>query len=419
MVENSSPIKLSIPYSFEPGFIEQIAEIKQVHEIYGKLPFDWIGGGRSAYTLHPVSTKDLLKSVQSAHRYGIHFNYLLNAAALYGLEHTRKGQMRIRRTLDSLVDSGIDAVTVSLPYLVTIIKKHYQSLAVRVGVFAQVDSAEKARAWEELGADVICLSAIACNRDFERLSAIRSAVRCDLQLIANATCTPQCAWENTHMHLLSQSSSKGVRNRGFVIDYCFVNCAMRRLRDRTSYIKSIWIRPEDLSIYKALGYFNFKLVERSSPSQLTFRRAKAYAEGKFDGNLWELIAPVALIKKEQGISWRQKLHMFSLSIRPQFVPVRSMLEMKNFAGQVIPHEFIKGKTPVYIDNSSLDGFLEQLPQKKCRQALCYKCGYCRRWAQEAVSIDKSWENRATELGNRLQQRFTDGSFWGKVSRDGK
>jgi collagenase-like PrtC family protease len=416
MTENSRSLQLSIPYSFEPGFIEQIGTIKQVREIYGKLPFDWIGGGRSAYTLRPASWNDLIKSIQSAHRSGIHFNYLLNAAALYGLEQTRKGQMRIRHTLDSLMDAGVDAVTVSLPYLLTIIKKHYPSLSVRIGVFAQIDTAEKALIWEALGADCICLSAIACNRDFERLSEIRSAVKCNLQLIANAACTPQCAWENTHMHLLSQSSAKGVQNRGFVIDYCFVNCTMRRLHDRAAYIKSIWIRPEDLPIYHQLGYFNFKLVERSSPVQLTFRRAKAYAEGKFDGNLWELIAPVAMIKKEQGISWRQRLHMFSLAIRPRIVPIHSILEIKRFAQQVIPHEFAKGIAPVYIDNRSLNGFLKHLPQKNCRQAICARCGYCREWAEKTVIIDKNWENRVTEMGNILQQRFTDSSFWGKVAR---
>jgi collagenase-like PrtC family protease len=412
MTTEQSPVRLSVGYSFEPGLIERLGEIPQVKEIYGKLPMDWIGGGRSSYTMRPVLRGVLPRAVTQAHRSGIAFNYLINAAALYGLEQTRAGQRKIRRLLDTIVEAGADAVTVSLPHLLAIVKKRYPGLRTRIGVFAQVDSAEKARQWEEMGADTICLSAIACNRDFERLGAIRQAVKCGLQLIVNASCTPQCAWENTHMHLLSQSSAKGAKNRGFLADYCFVSCSMRRLSDPVAYVKSIWIRPEDLRSYTAMGFTDFKIVERSSPADLIVKRAAAYAAGSFEGNLWELIAPVALIKKQQGIPWWQKARMLAMIIRPWYLPVSSMLGMKRFAEGVIPHEYSAGAAPVFIDNRALDGFLDSLPQQQCRKAACATCGYCDTWAKKAVRIDPAWHAKNYDQGRAITAGLADGSFWG-------
>ena len=418
MSMEQSSARLSVGYSFEPGLIERLAEIPQVKEIYGKLPFDWIGGGRSSYTMRPVLPGALSRAVSQAHHNGLTFNYLINAAALYGLEQTRRGQRKLRRTIDRLTETGVDAVTVSLPHLLSIVKKKYPGLRTRVGVFAQVDSAEKARQWEEMGAATICLSAIACNRDFERLAAIRSAVKCKLQLIVNASCTPQCAWENTHMHLLSQSSAKGTRNRGFLADYCFVSCSMRRFSGPVAYVKAVWVRPEDLQTYAGLGYTDFKIVERSSPADLIVKRAAAYAAGSFDGNLWELVAPVALIKKQQGIPWWQKARMLALIIRPWYLPVGSMLGMKRFAEGVIPHDFSPGSAPVFIDNRSLDGFLDSLPQQQCRRAACASCGYCKSWADKAVRVDSSLNEKFMGQGQLLMSGIADGSFWDRpVERD--
>lgn len=412
MTTGQSSVRLSVGYSFEPGLIERLSKIPQVKEIYGKLPMDWIGGGRSSYTMRPVLPGALSRAVTQAHGCGITFNYLVNAAALYGLEQTRKGQKRIRRALDHLSDIGVDAVTVSLPHLLSIIKKHNPGLRTRIGVFAQVDSAEKARQWEDLGADTICLSAIACNRDFERLAALRAAVKCGLQLIVNASCTPHCAWENTHMHLLSQSSAKGTRNRGFVVDYCFVSCSMRRLNDPVSYVKAVWIRPEDLGTYAAIGYSDFKVVERSSPADLTVKRAAAYAAGSFEGNFWELIAPVAVIKKQQGIPWFQTARMLALIARPWYLPIASMLRMKRFADGVIPHDFSPQSGPVYIDNRALDGFLDRLPQDQCRKGACAACGFCRQWSKKAVRVDASWNGKFKSDGQSIVTGLSDGTFWG-------
>jgi collagenase-like PrtC family protease len=404
-------MNLSVPYSFQPGLIAKLAAYPQVKDMYAKLPRDPVGGGRSSYTLRPAGFDTLVRSVKEAHHHGIEFNYLLNAAGLYGLEQTRIGQKKLRLFIDAIAGAGVDSVTVSLPYLLRIIKREHPELRVKVGVFALVDSPAKARQWEQMGADVLCISAIACNRDFDQLARIRSSVRCELVLIANASCMPQCAWEPTHMHLLTQSSRSGDRLGGFCFDYCFLQCSSARLREPVSYVRSVWIRPEDLGFYRELGYETFKLVERSCPEEMLLRRVAAYATGSFDGNLWELVAPIASIAKEQNAPFLQRLKMFVTFLRPDFMKLSSVFRFKRYAETVIPREFDRTSAPVYIDNRALDGFLEDVLRNNCRTGACDWCGVCQRWAAKAVSVNEEYARNAGSMAASLESDLVSGSLW--------
>ena len=224
-------MKLSVAHTFDPELIPRLSYIPSVKEMYGKLDGDVIGGGRSSYTLRPTARNSLAMAVSQAHAADMKYNYLLNGATLGGMEQTRAGQRSIRRLIDWVASQQVDAVTVASPYLLRLVKYLYPHLAVRVGVFALVDNAVKARGWEDLGADTLCISAISCNRDFDRLSTIRNATSCELQLIVNANCQINCPYELTHMNMLTNSSRTGDRLNGFCLDYCFLNCSARKLTD--------------------------------------------------------------------------------------------------------------------------------------------------------------------------------------------
>jgi len=407
-------MKLSVAYGFQPALLDRLSALPDVKEIYGCCGADFIGSGRSAYTIRPVPKSKLVDTIAKAHAKGIEFNYLLNTASLYGMEQTRSGQRTIRRTLDNLMDAHVDAVTVAVPLLLRIIKKHYPGLRVRVGAFALIDNATKAKLWQDSGADTLCLSAISCNRNFERLQSIRAAVTCELELIANASCLPGCIWEQTHMHLLSQSSTKNHALKGFCFDYCFVKCSRERLKDPVNYIRSIWIRPEDLIQYEKIGFHNFKIVERSCPSDLLIRRVEAYSNRRFDGNLWELIAPVAWVKREQKVSWQAYVRMVSLLVRPWLIKSGAILDMKKFSETVIPHEFSREMADVYIDNADLNGYLPGILNhtEKCNNKECDTCGYCMSWAKKVVTVRKTWQEKALAIACRLDDGVESGAHWG-------
>ncbi len=402
---------LSVAHTFERGIIPRLASVNHVKEIFGKIDNDPIGGGRSSFTMRHTSQNDLVTAVEEAHRHGLKYSYLINAAGLYGLEQTRGGQRAIRNHLEFLDEAGIDGVTVSLPYLCSLVKSQYPRWKVKVGAFAMVDSPMKARQWEDLGADEICLSSISCARNFPLLQSIRAAVLIKLQMIANASCLHSCVHEPTHMHLLSQSSGKRAKHGGFVLDYCFLNCSKARLSDPVNLIKAVWIRPEDLSRYEKLGIDSFKIVERSCPGDLLVKRAQAYSSRSFDGNLWELVGPVAQIKKQNGASRSQRLRMILTQLRPHLVNLESLIEMKRYAEAIVPHQFDVNSAHVFIDNRELDGFLESVSNADCVNHICASCRICESYTNKSVRINESWKKECLEMSKALNAGMYDGSHW--------
>lgn len=404
-------MKFSVAYSFAPGIISQLAQYQEVDEIFGKLDRDFIGGGRSTYTLRLITKKHLIEAVQEAGKYGIAFNYLLNGAHLEGQEQTRKGQYQIRKMLDFLSHIGVSRLTVASPYLLRLIKKQYPQFQVRISAFAIIDSPLKAKQWEDMGADTLCISAIACNRDFSLLKAIRTAVQCDLQLIVNASCLLNCSHELTHMNMLTQSSRSNDPLKGLCLDYCFLNCSQKRLQDQINYIRSTWIRPEDLSYYENLGYHHFKILERSCPGELLLKRVHAYATRNFAGNLYELIAPVAQLSKKNKASLSQRLRMIYIMFRPLKVKISSLLKMKKYAETVMDHDFSAQDSPVYIDNQELEGFIKGIMKRQCRILDCEKCGYCQDWAVRTVTINETYRTQILKLAHELDEASVASTHW--------
>jgi collagenase-like PrtC family protease len=404
-------MKLSVGYSFQPDLLRRLAAFPEVSEVYAQRGNEVTGGGRSGYTLPSVSKRRLAEAVAEAHRHGIAFNYLLNGASLGGIEQTRAGQRRIRATIEELQDMGVDALTVASPLLARIIHTRYPRFSIRASAFAMIDSPAKARQWEELGADTLCVSAIACNRDFRLLERIRKAVSCELQLIANATCLHRCAYEPTHMQLLGDSSRRGDPTGGFCLDYCLLHCSRKRLQDPLHYIRAAWIRPEDLHVYEQLGYAYFKILERSCPAGLLLKRVEAYVNRSFDGNLLELAGPVAQINRGTGASLGRRLRIALAMFRPHKVKIRTLLSVREYMNAIIPRRYERGAAGVYIDNRSLDGFLEGLRTHDCTAGPCEACGYCARVAAEVVEYDPHYRRRTLALADTLDEGLNDGSLW--------
>jgi collagenase-like PrtC family protease len=238
-----------------------------------------------------------------------------------------------------------------------------------------VATPDKARQWEDMGADTICISAIATNRNFKNLEKMKRSVSCELQLIANASCLTDCSHEITHMNMLTNSSRTNDRNKGFCLDYCFLNCSKKRLEDPVNFIKSVWIRPEDIHIYEDLGFSNFKILERSCPTELLIRRVDAYV------------------------------------FKPSKVKISTLLATKEYMEQVILHDFDKLTTPIYIDNKKLDGFLKEIMKRDCKNSLCSECLYCNSIASKHVVYDKDYRVKILKLAQELDKGLISSSHW--------
>ncbi len=396
-------MRLTVAANYDRQLVPRLAEWP-VAEVYGKRPADGLAGGRPSYMGTPLSWRRLGAYVAELNRYGIAFNYLLNGACLGGREWGRPWQRRLGRLMDRLTAIGVSAVTVSTPMLLERIRTRWPALRVKVGIYAQVDTPGRARFWEDLGADAITLESFSINRDFERLAAIRSAVRCELQLIANHPCLPNCALQPYHQVGMAHASDG---SGGLFIDWCFLRCTRLRLADPAQLIRAAWIRPEDLGAYEALGYTTFKLTERNMPSEELLARVRAYAERTSPANLAELMLPYGF---RQGVR-RGRLWWARHFLRPrQLDPRRTepFLELLRRQGML----FAVDRLGVTIDSAQLGtDFLAGFRHRPCASGDCAGCDYCPTVARRAVRVDEAWRADALERLGGLERAMASGGLW--------
>ncbi len=101
-----------------------------------------------------------------------------------------------------------------------------------------MDSVPKAKKWEASGADSVVLDSMLVNRDFDMLERIRKFVKIDLQLLANNHCHPFCHLSGYHMNMPAHSSQCNHASKGFVVDYCFLNCSGEKFKDPVNFVRA-------------------------------------------------------------------------------------------------------------------------------------------------------------------------------------
>jgi collagenase-like PrtC family protease len=402
-------MKISLAANYDPDLVPELAKYP-VDEVYGRFPTDGISSGRPHYMATPLSEADLRGYVRLLGQHGIAFNYLLNGACFGNQEWTRPWQKRVTALLAKLSEWGVGRVTVATPFLLELVKRRFPEFKVRVGIYAQVDTPRRARFWEDLGADAIVLESFSINRNFRRLAAIRESVGCDLELIANHTCLMNCPMQTYHQNGFAHASDD---SETLFIDYCFMRCSRQRLADPSQFIKSAWIRPEDIAAYEAMGFTTFKLLERGIPSEELLRRVKAYSERRFDGNLAELLLSYGFkqpVVKESF--WSLRHFLKPRQVNPlRLKPIRDLARLQGWLSPL-------PECPVQVDTRQIPAnFLDGFRDRDCASTECHACGYCERIAAKAVSISR--EYRAEVLGKyaEVEDSLVAGGLWG-VRSDG-
>jgi len=333
--------------------------------------------------LPAVSRAGLKKHVEDIHKRGLLFNYLLNAACLGNAEFTPGGRRQIRSLLDWLVQIKADSVTVAVPYLAQLIKKHYPRLRLYVSSFANINSLPKALFWQDMGADLIVLEPTSVNRDFDTLRSIRKGIRCGLELVANNACLLNCPFNEYHQKINAHASRGHSALGHAAANFCSLNCKFLRLKDPVNFICSDWIRPEDAHYYEEAGIDSLKIAGRARGADFILKALGAYIDKGYKGNLADLFpffygngAPVVSGEKKEMLG--RALRYF-----PRLLGAGFLLNLKITRAL---SEF-----EVYIDNAALDGFLEFFVQGGCKKkADSRACGHCREFAKRAVRFPEGF-----------------------------
>jgi len=393
---------LSAPTNFDDALVAPLAEAG-VFEVYGKLTSDAVGGGRPSHVLPPVDVSRLTQHVALVKKAGIKFNYLLNASSMGGVETTAPGYRAIRKLLDLLAKIGTDSVTVSNPLILQLMKRHYPAIGVKVSAFANVVTVMQARSWADMGADVITACPVVLNRELKTLGEMAAETKAAIQVVLNNNCMLSCPFYSTHANLHSFSSQKGHWSRGYMIDYCLMNCRGARLADPSLYIRGDWIRPEDQGVYEALGVKYFKVVNRTNPTPTIIERVKAYSSGRWDGNLVDLVEHGKDLRPVEKLSFKARLRMALTFVRPTLANPRRLAEFSKLALPSIPL--------VEIDNRAMDGFIDFFKTHGCTSRSCDSCRYCDDWARRVVKVDGVPLEEYRRRYREALARFLDGYYF--------
>jgi hypothetical protein len=237
------------------------------------------------------------------------------------------------------------------------------------------------------------------------LAAIRQSVRCDLELIANHVCLMNCPMQTYHQNGFAHASDD---TSTLFIDYCLMRCSRTRLTDPSQFIKSAWIRPEDLAAYEAMGYTNFKLLERGIPSAELLRRVKAYSERRFDGNLAELLLSYGFkqpVRKESIWSLRHFWKPRQASPRR----LKPLLDLARLQGWLSPLP----ECPIRVEARRIPkDFLDGFRDRDCASLDCQACGYCERIAAQTVSISSEYRTEVLKKYAEMDDTMVSGRLWG-------
>jgi collagenase-like PrtC family protease len=349
-------MKLLVPTNWDPDLILPLSRLEADVQIYGVLPTSMIGsGGRGADNIKMVENQ-AEEYIEQAHSAGLKFDYILNAPSMGNMEWDENTHRELLEQIRWITSIGVDSVTVSIPYLIELIKHQFPQLNVRVSTIAHVGSAARAKFFESLGADSITLD-INANRDFTVLKAIREAVNCELTVLLNNLCLYQCPYEYYHHDTLGHASQSYNPLHGYYEDYCVLRCTLDRLRDISHTIKCRWVRPEDIYVYEDIGIDMFKTSGRSMTTERILNAATAYSSRHYQGNLYDILNVIT----------------------PKI----------GFGNSDLPgvQDNVIGLPPrLYIDNQALEGFIGFFKKQNCLSG-CSHCDYCQRIANKVIQFD--------------------------------
>jgi collagenase-like PrtC family protease len=381
--------KFCVPCNWDYGLLDSLDSV-EIHSLYGKLSHDEIGGGRPFYKLPKPTKKFAVNYINLVRKKAINFNYLLNSSCTGNNEFTKDGHKAIIELLSWIVSAGANYVTVAIPYIAELVKKKFPKIKISASKMAFISTTRQAKFWEDLGADEITINPD-INRNLKRLEQIKKSVSCDLILLVNEACLYHCPYVYYHVNSDSHASQTG--NIKTYICYSRIFCEETFTRDKSEIIKSTFIRPEDLNFYEEIGVRRFKLVGRSRPTEWILNALNAYSLKKYEGNLAQILGTFSL---HHEVSSGNLKDFIKLNDIKSFETLEELRKSTLFR----PH--------ISIDNRKLDNFFKYFKYSDCENTTCEKCGYCKRYANKTVFIDKRERQRVLKNLRKLRQWVNEG-----------
>lgn len=309
--------KFKIGTNFDIKLIDEVAKANaqnrnKVVEMYGSVRKDAELAARPYFRLPDISREELKEYVQYAKQNCINFNYTLNSInPMRSKYNFAANEKEIRRLIEWLTEIGVYRVTVANPMLLELMKNMDAHPQIEISTIAHTDTITQIRYYyETYGVTKICCN-LNKNRDFKWLA--KAAKYCnenniELELMANEFCgvggsnyATHCIYRDSCY--ICHSTNETVEDANSFNSYPMKQCTMSRNINPANWLKTKFIRPEDMHLYNDIGVYNFKLTGRTATTEYLLKVLAAYMSESWDGNLLGLWKPLESITKEKDESF--------------------------------------------------------------------------------------------------------------------
>lgn len=296
---NSEQACFCLPYNGDSEFILDYCRRNADHifEVYGTDGF--FGAGRLS---PPISSSGLFDLVPRLREIGVGFNYLLNSISIRTYLE-REGELN--QHLEQLKNAGVQTLTVAHPFMVKDLKE--MGFRVSTSLVQNIKTLEDGRWAEFFGYDRLVFSDD-LNRHVSRIRALLDRISIPLEVLVNNMCLPSCPLRQSHYGLEAYANECG-RNACFLNNKKRIVLCRQLWNERPDlFLKSGWIRPEDVSRYLEIGVRYVKIAGRDRDSESLRKTFDYYIAGECEGKVFDYLLPHRDPMKKYGLpNWDNKM----------------------------------------------------------------------------------------------------------------
>lgn len=272
-------------YTLSVGFNGDIELLKRMMSVENKIKTLYTGGFlkqvSSGRYQHQEDSKSLAKVVKQVHSYDVRLAVTLNAPCNVPPLSDKMWWSNIEEYLKELEAIGVDTVIIAHPLIMNLAKEK-TNMCIAASIVCDIDTPRGAMYYEDMGADIIVPSA-SINYEIEMLREIKKNLKhSKLAIIVNEACLGNCPWRRFHQNALAHADRVGYDS-----DYA-KNCSELYIEKKYMTLTNNVIRPEDLVRYEGITDM-FKLVGRTTDDDTLCDMVNAYSQGKYEGNLLEIV----------------------------------------------------------------------------------------------------------------------------------
>lgn len=353
-------IYYKIGCNFDLDLLEGIKKLNdvdpdsQINEIYGSDRRFAFLTGRPSYRVPDIDKPFFKKYLSKCNEYSIQFNYCLNTIYPGSKRFLLKNKLKIIKLVQFLEKTGVSRITIANPILAEIVREASNSIKIEISSIAHIESITQIRVWDErFNIDKICFST---NKN-RSINFLHNAVKlCNkynivINLLVNEFCINGPFLKNENSFgtnciyrdscVLCHAENETMEDALLFNNYPMERCIQSRINPLT-WLKALFIRPEDIEKYARIGINHFKITGRTGTTEYIISTAEKYIKKSSNGNLLKLWKPLESINS-------------------------------NTKEKEVNHH-------IFIDNKKLDNFIDfwfNNPDHECSNEICSEtCNYC-------------------------------------------